>query len=308
MHSPSWRLLSWKRRPAWRVLVFRLASEKEQKQMTEAVVTADPIAATRPNGAVDIEHIRPDVSHIITEDDEPVDNLPSEKNQRLLVEPLYVSKLERPFLAAANVGLFGALYQQPLVPDMMLSLGVEVAEDWWAREHRSYFIWEFGKVPDVVMEIVSNTEGNEAGRKLQRYAQWGVPYYVIYDPQLLIQAVELVVYELHVGQYLPRPDYRLPRIHLQLTLWEGTFEDKFDRWLRWCDGDGTLMPTGAELAEQERQRAEQERQRAEQERQRAEQERQRAEQAQAQADRYAAQLRALGIDPEQLLNQEQHEG
>lgn len=261
--------------------------------MTEAVLTAETTTGTVSNGRVVVDHIRPNINHIITEDDEPVDNLPSEKNQRLLVEPLYTSTLERPFLAAANVGLFGALYQTPLVPDVMLSLGVTVADDWWAREHRSYLIWEFGKVPDVAIEIVSNTEGNESSRKLQRYAQWGVPYYVIHDPQLLIQDVELVVYELHVGQYLPRPDYHLPRINLALTLWDGVYEDKLDRWLRWCNADGQLFLTGAELAEQERQRAEQERQRA--------------EQAEQRAARYAAQLRALGIDPDQLLNQAQNE-
>jgi Uma2 family endonuclease len=275
--------------------------------MTEAVMTVDrpteAVSHGMTNGKTDLGYIRPNINHIITEDDEPVDNLPSEKNQRLLVETAYTSHLERPLLAAANVGLFAALHQQPLVPDVMLSLGVTVADDWWARENRSYFIWELGKAPDVVIEIVSNSEGDEGGRKLLRYAQWGVPYYVIYDPQLLIQEEELVVYELHVGQYLPRPDYRLPRINLALTIWAGVFEDKFDRWLRWCDGEGNLLYTGAELAEQERQRAEQERQRAEQERQRAEQERQRAEHAQARADRYAAQLRALGIDPDQLLNQ-----
>lgn len=268
--------------------------------MTEAVLTGAPPTETMHNGTVDVDSIRPNISHIITEDDEPVDNLPSEKNQRLLVEPLYTSTLERPFLAAANVGLFGALYQSPLVPDVMLSLGVAVADDWWAREHRSYFIWEFGKVPDVAIEIVSNTEGQETSRKLQRYAQWGVPYYVVHDPQLLIQRTELVVYELHVGQYLPRPDYRLPRINLSLTLWDGVYEDKQDRWLRWCNAEGQLFLTGAELAAQERQRAEQAHQRAAQERQRAEQEHQRAE-------RYAAQLRALGIDPDQLLNQAQNE-
>ena len=46
--------------------------------------------------------------------------------------------------------------------------------------------------------------------------------------------------------------------------------------------------------------AEQERQRAEQERQRAEQERQRGAQANLRAERLAAQLSALGINPEQL--------
>ena len=51
-------------------------------------------------------------------------------------------------------------------------------------------------------------------------------------------------------------------------------------------------------AEQEKQRAEQEKQRAEQEKQRAEQEKQRAEQEKQRADRLAAQLRALGVEPD----------
>ena len=249
--------------------------------MAEAVL-APPVDPETSDGAPP----RPDVSHIITEDDEPVDNLPSEKQQRLLVEPLYVSKaVPRPFLAAANVGIFYALTQPPIVPDMFLSLGVEVADDWWAQEHRSYFLWEFGKPPDVVVEIVSNRRGGETGRKVERYAQLGVLYYVIFDPQQLLQSEPLRVYELHVGEYQLRPDDALPRVELALTLWEGAYEDKRDRWLRWCDVSGNILPTGVELAEQQRQRAEQERQRAEQERQRAE--------------RLALRLRELGIDPDE---------
>jgi len=48
------------------------------------------------------------IQHLITEDDTPVDNLPSEKQQRLLTEPLYSAwsgpGAGRTFLAAANVG------------------------------------------------------------------------------------------------------------------------------------------------------------------------------------------------------------
>jgi hypothetical protein len=91
---------------------------------------------------------------------------------------------------------------------------------------------------------------------------------------------------------------------LGITLWEGVYEGRADRWLRWCDRDGIVIPTGAERAEQERQRAEQADQRAEQADQRAEQadqraeqERQRAEQADQRAERLLAQLRALGIEP-----------
>lgn len=238
----------------------------------------------------------PDVSHIVTEDEAPVDNFPSEKQQRLLTEPLY-SSWEGPgegrsFLAAANVGLFAAVHQPPLVPDVFLSLDVQVAEDWWAKEHRSYFFWEFGKPPEVVIEIVSNREGGETGSKMRGYARMMVTYYVIFDPLEQVQEGMLRAYTLtpwrDYGETAPE---LLAGVGLGLTLWRGVFEGKEDLWLRWQDAEGHLILTGAERAEQERQRAEQERQRAEQERQRA-------EQAEARAARLAAQLRALGVEPE----------
>ena len=234
----------------------------------------------------EIEAIEPpNTAHLITEDDTPVDNIPSEKQQRLLVEPLYSSwQAQRPFVAAANVGIFSSVSQQAIVPDMFLSLDVQVAEDWWAHEHRSYFIWEFGKPPDVVVEIVSNRRGQEAGEKLRAYARMSVSYYAIYDPQGLIQKTPLVVYESHAGMFVPRSDTRLERVSLALILWEGEYEGRMDRWLRWCTPMGEVIPTGAELSQKQRERAEHERERAEHERERAE--------------RLAAQLRALGVEPE----------
>ena len=86
-----------------------------------------------------------DISHLVIEDDTPVDNFQSEEQQRLLVEPLYSSKvLPAPFLAAANVGLFYKLKGDPIVPDILLSLGVQRADDLSQRQNRSYFVWEFG--------------------------------------------------------------------------------------------------------------------------------------------------------------------
>ena len=59
--------------------------------------------------------IMTDIQCLITEDDTPVDNLPSEKQQRLLTEPLYSAWAGpgegRTFLAAANVGIFAHLAQ-----------------------------------------------------------------------------------------------------------------------------------------------------------------------------------------------------
>jgi len=226
-----------------------------------------------------------DIADLITEDDEPVDNLLSAKQQRLLVEPLYTSaKLKRPFLAYSNVAIYGAPRSQPIVPDMFLSLGVQVAAEWWEKEHRCYLLWEFGKAPEVVVEIVSNQKGNEDGSKLREYAALAILYYVIYDPRQILSEDPLQVYQLVAREYLLRPDYRLSQVGLSLTLCYGTFEDIPAPWLRWADAAGEIILTGAERAEQEHRRAEQESQRA--------------EDAGRRADGLVAQLRALGIEPE----------
>ena len=241
----------------------------------------------------------PDISHIVTEDDEPVDNIYSAKQQRLLVETLYTSwQPDRPFVADANIGIFSTTHRPPLVPDMFLSLDVEIAEDWYAKEHRSYFLWEFGKPPDVVVEVVSNKKGGEADHKLREYARMRIAYYAIYDPLQLVQSDELKVYELYVSEYVPQADNFLQKIGLELILWDGVYEAKEGIWLRWRDANGVMLPTGAEAVQAAQERAEQERERAERERERAEQAEQLATEAQLRAERLAAQLRALGVEPE----------
>lgn len=141
-----------------------------------------------------------DISHLVIEDDTPVDNFQSAQQQRLLVEPLYSSRaLPMPFLADANVGLFYKLKGEPIVPDVLLSLGVQRPEDFSQRQNRSYLTWEFGKDPEVCIEIVSNAEGDElllshrsqqkgkTRAKKELYAQIGIPYYVVFDPLQQIQ-------------------------------------------------------------------------------------------------------------------------
>ena len=226
----------------------------------------------------------PDLTHIITEDDTPVDNIFSEKQQRLLSESLNLSwKPGRPFIAAANVGIFYALHEPPIVPDMFLSLDVQVREDMWKKENRSYFIWEYGKPPEVAVEIVSNRKGGELGQKRKKYEQIRVLYYVVFDPQRIIQNEELRIYEFSPKGYIPKIRGNLTQTGLCVQIWEGMYEGVRSRWLRWYDSTGQMILTGAERAEQEFQRAEQERQRAEMEQQKAEQERQRAELAEQNA-------------------------
>jgi Uma2 family endonuclease len=125
----------------------------------------------------------------------------------------------RPFLAAANVGLFPSIQAPPLVPDVFLSLDVRVHQNWYDKNHRTYFFWEFGKAPEVVIEIVSSRKSNEKSRKLHDYARIGVSYYAIYDPTRQPGRRLLQVYELRGRKYHPRADYKLPDVGLSLTLW-----------------------------------------------------------------------------------------
>lgn len=234
----------------------------------------------------DVE-LSPDITDLVIEDDTPVDNLISEKQMRLLTETLYSNSSlvsAEKFLVAANVGVFYALKQPPLVPDVFLSLEVEVPQDWSQTKNRTYLVWEFGKPPDVVIEIVSNREGSELSRKLTDYARMGVAYYVVYDPLQQLGTLLLHSFEHCANYYRELSEPWFAAVGLGLTLWEGEFEGKRDRWLRWCTQDGTVIPTGFEQAEQERQRAEQERQRA--------------DAAEVRAARLAEQLRSLGLDPD----------
>ena len=217
------------------------------------------------------EIVAPDISHIVIEDDTPVDNFQSAKQQRLLVEPLYASwACPAPFIADSNIGLFYALKESPIVPDAFLSLEVEMPQDWSKKQNRSYFVWEFGKVPEVCIEIVSNKEGNELGSKLSTYARIGVACYAVFDPLEQLQdemsGALLKVWVLNEKRYveLSQP-YWLESVGLGLMVWEGTFEGQNSLWLRWCDRTSQPISTGAERA-----------------------------------DRLAERLRSMGINPDEI--------
>ena len=257
----------------------------------------------------------PDISHIVIEDDEPVDSLYAEKQARLLTEPLYASwsgppprgpqvvdddgdassqndPERRSFLATINVGVFGTPHDPPLVPDVLLSADVTVHPDFQReKRHATYFIWEMGKPPDVVIEVVSNREGGELGKRMRGYERWRVSYYVVWDPMRYLGGPELRAFKLEVTGYLPLSPTRFPTLGLSLAPWEGVFETARARWLRWFDARNQLIPTGAERAEAESARAEAESARADAERARAEVER-------ARADRLVARLKELGLNDE----------
>lgn len=222
-----------------------------------------------------------DTSHLLTENDEPLSPF-QERQQALLTESLYASwqGCER-FVSLRNVGVFGGLHQPPIVPDVLLTLDVELMP---VETSRAYFVWEYGKPPDLVIEIVSKEPGNEGSAKLERYAALGVPYYVIYNPMGFRGERVLRAYQRHGRGYLDlaNPGW-IPELGLGLTTWEGSYQGCSGKYLRFRDEAGRLLLTAQERADQEHERADQERERADQERQRVEQ--------------LEARLRELGIEP-----------
>lgn len=196
--------------------------------------------------------LEPDLSHLVTEDETPVDNRFSERQQRLLPHILFSSWDEgKPFEALSDVGLFYALDEPAVAPDFMLSLGVTPRPVSSDKKDRSYLIWVHGKPPELVIEVVSNLKGEEMGRKMELYKQIRIAYYVVYDPFCLLSDRKLRAYQLsgtHYTEILVTDPFYLEEIGLGLTLWDGVLEDVKDCWLRFVDRQGRLLPTGQEMA------------------------------------------------------------
>ena len=225
-----------------------------------------------------------DYSKIEISDDTPVDGLIQHHEMELLTNALYASWRnadgEKPkFVAFSDVGVFYQPDKPPIVPDVLVSLGVEIPKIIEGKKDLSYFIWRYGKPPEVTVEIVSNTKGNELESKRLLYAQIGVAYYVVFDPEHYLSETTLHLFERHGSSFARMSDHWLRDVGLGLTLWTGEFRGMTREWLRWCDEAGDIFLTGQELAEAEAIRADQEAQRA---------------------AKLAAKLRELGVDPDSI--------
>ncbi|MDM8557838.1 Uma2 family endonuclease [Candidatus Parabeggiatoa sp. HSG14] len=273
-------------------------------------------------GSLTLPENWPHIHCMTTENNEPVNNIFAEKQQRLLTESLYNAWYgsDRSFVALSKIGLIYAPNKPPIVPDMLLSLDVKMPHDIWRKQNRSYFVPQYGKPPEVAIEIVSNQKGEEAGNNFQKYAQAKVRYYVIFDPQNALKEKVLRIYELHNTNYVEKNIDRggnfctqkfLPRwlfgVKLGLTLWEGWYEDKHDVWLRWYGEDDKLILTGKETTKEQRLAREKEslakqklQQQIEYEHSTSLQFQRQAQQEQQRAECLAKKLREMGIDPDEF--------
>jgi hypothetical protein len=199
-----------------------------------------------------------DYDSLITEDHKPKDCIYIEKLYRLLTCPLYASwpgpGAGRPFLVLADVGWFYQARNPAVVPDVLLSLDVTVPANLHVKQGHSYYQWDIGKPPDVIIEAVSDKLGGEESFKKSLYAQQGISYYAVFDPSHILSSDTLRTYERNGGRYHLCDPGPWPSIGLGLRLWEGKFEGFEDTWLRWCDAAGEIIPTGEERAKEAEER------------------------------------------------------
>lgn len=234
-----------------------------------------------------------------TQDELPYDDgMPMETarhkfQMELLTDPLMDWLQGQKVFIGGNMFVYYSLEQLRnrdfLGPDVFVVLDVP------RGERKSWVVWEQGKGPDLIIELLSaSTAELDKTRKKQLYQnQLKVTEYFWYDP---FNPEDRAGFVLQRGVYESLPideqgRFISPLLDLALVLWQGDYKEINAVWLRWATPTGELLPTPGERAQQEQERAEQEQQRAEQERQAKELAQQRAEQL-------AERLRSLGIDPD----------
>jgi Uma2 family endonuclease len=174
----------------------------------------------------------------------------------------------------------------------------------------SYVVWQEGVNPFVVVELLSpGTEKEDLGDTLRDVNQpptkWQVyeqilriPYYIVFDRYI----DQLRAFQLVADRYgeisLDTLQVWMPGLELGLGLWYGSYQGIERLWLRWYDTNGNWVSTSQELMEQERARVEETNLQLQQERARVEETNLQLQQERAKAERLAAQLRAMGIEPE----------
>lgn len=163
--------------------------------------------------------------------------------------------------------------QSVVTPDIFAVFGVP------KKKRRIYKVWEEGgKIPDFVMEITSRkTVSEDQGTKKGLYAYLGVKEYFQYDPMADYLNPQLQGFRLINGNYFP-----LEKIDLDKNNY-AIYSEVLGLELRFNKGEMRLFDSVARkclLNHQETEEA-------------------RLEQ-QIKAERFAAKLRELGIDPDNL--------
>jgi Uma2 family endonuclease len=234
-------------------------------------------------------------------DDTPVDN----EDQNFLPNYLLfllaiIWKDRNDWYFGVDMGIYhtsGENPRVPVIPDGFLTVGVNRRRP-GNKSRKSYVVWEEGgMVPQLVLEVVSWTPGNEYESKMAIYEKLGVLYYVIYNPEYYQRDRHqpFEIYRQIDGKYQLQSGepYWLPEIGLGIGRTQATVGGIDREILSWFDQYGRRYLSSEELAQQ----AQLEAQQAQLEAQQAQLEAQKERQARLAA---IAQLDNIGLTVQQI--------
>jgi len=231
-------------------------AEDLQKQLEDRGVTPPAVISGLPDRDDPMAQL-PTEDELGVEDDKPVESTEHREQGNLMMHLLERALSHREDICiAGDLGVFYRLQHPPVVPDVMVVLGVK------KRQRKAYLVWDEGKGPSWVLELLSASNvAKDRETNYDIYEQHlRVPEYVWFNPD---DPNELRGFRL-VGDHYQEiaPDE-------QGRLWSQVLEHALgvhDGWLRLYDRDGNLVPTGDELAAQAQERAAQAQERATRER------------------------------------------
>lgn len=224
------------------------------------------------------------------------DNTPVDNELQILIPTLLRAILallwsrRTDWFLGVNLGVYYDPQKFAIRPDGFLSLGVQRFKS--ERGRLSYVLWqEDNVVPQWVLEVVSKAAGGEYDDKLSTYAQMGVLYYVIYNPEYWRRDKHdpFEVYKLVSGTYVRQQGepFWMPEVGLGIGRSPGTYEGWTREWLYWYSEQGDRLLTPDERRQQAEQQTSETVTQLEQERQLY--------------GKLLAKLRDRGINPDDLL-------
>jgi Uma2 family endonuclease len=215
----------------------------------------------------DIPVVPPGEDELPSDDGEPMETNEHRLQMVLLIQSLKDAWAQREdFFVAGNMFVYFSETQVKhndfRGPDVFVVLGTT------RRSRKSWVAWGEGKLPDVVIELLSfRTQHVDKGEKMRIYSKlWRTPEYFLYDPiSHEFAGFRLDLATLEYVPIVPRDngDLDCKVLDLRLGIREGLFEDVRWPWLRWLDASGALLATPQERADEERRRADDEHVRAE---------------------------------------------
>jgi Uma2 family endonuclease len=197
-------------------------------------------------------------------DDTPVDNEDQNFIPNFLLFLLEaIWKTRQDWFFGVDMGVYhttGVNPRVPVVPDGFLSLRVERRKQ--GKSRRSYVVWEENDIPPtLVLEVVSWTPGDEYDTKAAIYANLGVLYYIIYNPEYWQRDRHqpFEVYKLIDGSYelQKKEPFWMPEIALGIGRAPDPSGIIQREVLSWYDEQGNRYPTLEEQAQQAQEQAQQ---------------------------------------------------